>query len=308
MINGRRRSALLPDLLAAILPDRGGGQARPGAMPLTRLNADVRKIRARSMAPPATRAGGSVRGMVAAGADARVRGLQSGLLLGLVLLGGLVASACGGSSASDKTTSTGNGIVHESAQRIVGTALTLMQSATSFAVTGTLSQSGTTIDIDFRLFSNGDASGTITQAGVSAQLVKIGARGYVNAPAAFWNTDGALPADATKLAGRWVVVAAAQLGGVAGFTMASIESTLTPANVGKLTIGGTGTIGSEHVITIVSSTQGTLWVATTGAPYLVALKGGTSSSGGGLIFSNWNQGSPPAVPAGAKSAASIISS
>ena len=224
------------------------------------------------------------------------------------MVGGLLAGGCGGSSGNARVNDSPNGIVNDSPKQILSTAVTAMKLSSSVKVTGSVNQNGKTVGIDFMLFSNGDASGRITEAGFSADLVEVRGHDYVNATAAFWKAEGAPVSAASKLAGRWIVIQPSQLGRVSALSMATLESSLAPTSVGKLTNGGTGTIGSQHVITVVSSTQGTVWVATFGTPYPVALKGGTASSGGALVFSNWGQGSPPAAPTGATSASSLLGS
>jgi hypothetical protein len=156
---------------------------------------------------------------------------------------------------------------------------------------------GDPIVIDVTSFSNGDVSGTGSLNGHQASLIIIGETLYIDAGAAYWLASSVSQSTANKFADRWV--SGPSTGSYSGYTMSSLASGLK-ASEGSATAGETGTIDGQAAVSIHFST-GPLWVATTGEPYPIEADG----TGGSVIFSDWNEGSIPTVPSGAKPASSF---
>ncbi len=221
-------------------------------------------------------------------------------LLPLLALPGALA-ACGGGPAS-------NGVAAESPAQILQAGVNAMRSAKSVHIKGTVGSGSQTITIDAVSFSNGDLDGTIGQNGATAQVVKIGGTDYFNGAASFWTTSGsASTALAAQLADRWISTKDGQ--GTPGigttFTMSALAAGLSEDN-GTITKGSTGSVDGQPAISITSSNGGTLWIATTGTPYVLEATGsGSGSSSGSVTFTDWDQGTVPSPPAGAVAASSL---
>ena len=169
---------------------------------------------------------------------------------------------------------------------------------------GSVKQDSTTTGLDAYFFHNGDASGTLTMDGEDAQLVKVGDTDYIKAGSSFWTKIGTASGAAAKRADRWVSIPDSQVN--IGNDFLTGFADLLLQDLGTLTKGTTSTIEGQPAIALVSSKQGTLWVATTGTPYPVeAVANGGPSGTGTFVFSDWNSGAHPSAPAGAKPASEI---
>jgi hypothetical protein len=225
---------------------------------------------------------------------------RTALLAALSATAAVALAACGGGGS--------NGVANESPSQILQATLSALRSAHSVHIKGTVGTGSGQITIDADSFSNGDVNGTVGQGGVSAQVIKIGGTDYLKGPASFWQTAGGTTAGvAALLSGRWISTpdgsAAPGIGNT--FTMSALAASLSQDN-GTITKGSTGTVNGQPAISITSSNGGTLWIATTGTPYILeATGGGSGSNSGELTFTNWDQGTLPTPPAGAVPASSI---
>lgn len=225
-------------------------------------------------------------------------------VIGAAALAALVVGGCGSSSPSSSGPSS-NGVANESAGQILSSTLSALSSATSVTISGTETKSGKTLQISGVFFSNGDANATLTFSAEPVQLVKIGSTDYLKASSAFWASNGIPTTDLSKLANVWVSISDSLAHVGSALSLQGIASSLTK-DVGTLTKGSTSTIDGQAVIAINSSTQGTLYVATTGPAYPVEAVGKSGSSGiGSLKFTMWNQGTTPTPPAGSKTLAQL---
>jgi len=224
---------------------------------------------------------------------------------GVLVVAGLMAAGCGGGGGGGGGAS--NGVANESAQQILNSALTALKSASSVKIDGSSTQNGTATTLDAVLYSNGDIDGSIDLGGQTVQIVKVGGTDYLMASADFWTTEGLPAATASKLAANWVSVPDSEAKVGSQFSITSFASTLD-TNLGTLAVGSTSTIDGEPAISITSTTQGTLWVATTGAAYpLEATGNGTSSQFGSITLGDWNQGgTAPSAPAGAQPVSALV--
>jgi hypothetical protein len=213
---------------------------------------------------------------------------------------GALVAGCGSSSGPSSNSGASNGIANQSASDILTAAINAIKSARSVTLSGTYGSGAQGVQIKSgTFFSSGDVDASLVINGASAHLIKIGTVDYLNADAAFWTAQSMPSADVSKLAGIWVRVpdAATHIG--ASLALSNIATGLA-THAGTVTKGTTSTVNGQAVVSIMSSTNGTLYVATVGTPYPVeATKPG--SSGGTLTFSNWNSASAPTAPAGSKS-------
>jgi hypothetical protein len=213
---------------------------------------------------------------------------------------GLLAAGCGSSGSSGS-----NGISNDSASAIVSAAFSALKSASSVTISGSQTKSGKTTDLNGVFFSSDDINTTLTENGISFQLIKVGGTDYLKAPSAYWQSQGLPSADLAKVNNVWVSVADSVAGVGSELSLSALAASLDK-NLGTLTKGGTSTVDGQSVIAVNSSNQGTLYVATTGTAYPVEATGKPGSANGGtLTFSNWNQGQAPTAPAGAETLAQL---
>jgi hypothetical protein len=180
-----------------------------------------------------------------------------------------------------------------------------MKAAKSVQLKGTVTQSKSTVAIDASLFSNGDINGSFVESGSTIDIVKIGPTDYLKTTAAFYKATGTPSAVATLMGGQWIEVPDSTAGFGSKFGLSSFTDSLS-SNEGSLTAGTTSTIGGQGVVSVHSSTGGTLYVATSGTPYPVEIVGAGVTSGTGTItFTQWNQAAVPTAPKGARTPASF---
>jgi hypothetical protein len=222
------------------------------------------------------------------------RAAWSTVLVGLALS----AAACssGGSNA-------GSGdVASQTPDQIISAAKGALSSASSVRLTGHVDQGSSTGTFDLTTFRNGNFAGHIAINGYTVRLVRIGDTDYLNAPAAFYESQGTPAAAAQSLGGKWVDGTDSQVGFGNDFTLQSLSSEITKPTP-PVTKGATGTVNGQSAVPL-HSPKGTLWVAASGTPYPVELVK-TGSTGGVVQFSAWNQGSPPTAPSGAVSLNSL---
>jgi hypothetical protein len=200
------------------------------------------------------------------------------LVLALVVLAG-----CGGSSSS-------NTIASKSATEILTESKAAADSASSVHVSGSIKSGTAPVTIDLNLASGKGARGEISENGASFKLILVGGTAYISGSPAFYRSLGGAAA-AQLLDGKWLK-ASATSGEFASFnSLANMRQLIdtTLAAHGVLTKGATSTVNGQQAIAITDTNKtGTLYVATTGKPYPVAItKGG--SENGKITFSNWNQ-------------------
>jgi hypothetical protein len=177
-----------------------------------------------------------------------------------------------------------------------------MKSARSVTVSGSISSQKGAFQIkNETIFAIGDAIATFAMNGVSAQLIEIGSTEYLNAPAALWTAGGISAAVAARLSGIWVKIPTTLPESLRHELSLSFQASRIAHAARTWSKGGTNTIDGQAVIAITSAEHAALYVATVGTPYPVrAVVMGPN--GGTLTFSNWNGGSDPSAPAGAKTA------
>jgi hypothetical protein len=210
----------------------------------------------------------------------------------LVLALGVLAG-CGSSSS-------GNNITSKSATEILTESKAAADSASSVHVSGSIKSGAAPVTIDLNLVAGKGARGEISENGASFKLILLGGTAYISGSPAFYRSLGGAAA-AQLLDGKWLK-ASATSGEFASFNSLGnmrqlIDTTL--AAHGTLTKGATSTVNGQQAIAITDTNKtGTLYVATNGKPYPVAIaKGG--SENGKITFSNWNQPVTITAPANA---------
>jgi hypothetical protein len=199
-------------------------------------------------------------------------------------------AACGGGGSSGD-----NGVAAKSPDQILAAAIAQARTAGSMRVTGT------TAADDVVIVRGKGASGSLSSNGERIRLVVTSDTAYLNANRTFWQQ--VQPAE-VGLADHWVrlpggVSAVAQLKDVS-FT--GLIATLSDEH-GKVSKGARTTVAGQKVVALKLGGGGTVYVATTGKPYLVATRGGTL---GDATFSHWGSSFSITPPQGAESPQQLL--
>ena len=194
-----------------------------------------------------------------------------------------VLSACGGSSP--------HGLAARTPDAIVAAATRAIDGVRSVHVSGSVNDGSPTDEIrfDLHLVNGRGATGSLSEHGLSFDLVTLGGVAYVKGTPAFWRQFGG-PAVASQLHGRWLR-APANRGDFASFAslthLHTLLSTLL-AGHGALTRGATSVVDGQRVVAVHDvSRQGTLYVATHGPAYPIRIQNG-SSDGGRIDFGDFD--------------------
>jgi hypothetical protein len=219
------------------------------------------------------------------------RALAPALVLALLLalLGG-----CGSSSSA------GNGAASKSPAAILAQAKTAAAGAASAHVAGAIVDQGKPIALDMQLVAGKGGKGRITLEGRSIDLIQVGRSVYINGSKAFYSHVAGAAA-AQLLQGKWLKASAtaSNFASLASLTNLGKLVDTALASHGTLALAGSKTVNGQRAVGVTDTSKGgTLYVATTGAPYpLELVKSG--ASGGRITFDRWNQAVTLTAPAGA---------
>jgi hypothetical protein len=208
-----------------------------------------------------------------------MRAAAAAFLLATVLAG------CGGGSGGGTT----NRMPVRPAQQVLAAAVFVARRASSVHVSGKLVSEQTPLQLDLTLARGKGAKGTVTQSGVSFDLVQLGGKVYIQGSDAFWQRYA--PTVASLLHGHWIVAPAGKtpFAELAPLTSASRLFGLVASSHGRLVNDGLTTFDGQKVAQIRDTSDGSkLYVAATGAPYPVALAGGRKHAADQLRFDRWN--------------------
>lgn len=211
---------------------------------------------------------------------------------------GALVAGCGSSGPSSSSGGS-NGIANDSASQIVTTAFNNLKSAKSVKVISGPSNTAKAAGLSGQFYSGGDVDATVSEGGLSLNLIKIGPTDYVRAGTSFWTSSGFPSADVSKIANVWVIAPDSQVHLGSQYTLTALAGSLDK-DLGTLTKGTTTTINGQPAIEVISSTQGTIYVATTGTAYPIEAIAKAGSGKTGAQFSDWDQAAVPTAPAGAK--------
>jgi hypothetical protein len=194
-----------------------------------------------------------------------------------------VLAGCGSTSSS-------NGVASKSADDIVAAAKAAADSATSVHASGTGSDNGVPLLIDLHIVAGKGGKGSLSEHGLSFELIRIGPTAYIKGSSAFYKRFAGAAA-AQLLQGKWLKASSTtgQLASLTPLTDLAKFFDTALANHGKLEKGGETTVRGIKVVAVKDTTKGgTLYVATTGKAYPIEVTK-TGSSGGTLTFDQWDQ-------------------
>ncbi len=192
-------------------------------------------------------------------------------------------AGCGGSGGAGDAKS--NGEASKTADQIVADAKAAALAASSVHVSGS---AGTALVINLRLVAGKGGEGRMTANGLAFDIIRIDDSAYFRGDASFWRQFGGNAA-ATLFKGKWLKAPAAtgRLASLTPLTDISKLFTAMFASHGTLTVGKETTIGGQPAIGIVDRSEGgTLYIATTGKPYPVAIR---KSGSGAINFDEWDK-------------------
>jgi len=213
------------------------------------------------------------------------------LLIGVLALAAF-AGGCGGGSKS-------NGEAGKSADQVVTDAQAAAVAARGVHVSGAITTSGVPLTLDLTLVKDTGARGSMSQANLKFEIVRVGDTVYVKGSDAFLRKFAGATG-AQLLHGKWLK----------GSTATGALAALAPlTDIAKLFNGALGSHGKlrnegeqdykgQKVVAIKdTSNGGTLYVAATGTPYPVGLAGGKDP--GSITFDGWGDTVTIEAPKGA---------
>jgi len=209
----------------------------------------------------------------------------------------LAVAGCGGGSSS-------NGEAGKTAEQVVADAQSAATNASLVHVTGQGTANGAPLKIDLWI---GDAKGKghLEESGLGFDVVRLGDVIYIKGSAAFL-TKFAGAGAAALLHDKWLKGSATtgQLASLASLTDKKQFFKGVLSQHGKIENKGENDYKGQKAVEIRDTTQGgSLFVAATGKPYPIALKGGTQQ--GDIRFSEWDGSETIEAPKDAVDLASL---
>jgi hypothetical protein len=226
--------------------------------------------------------------MLPTGPHEKIEAMRQAAIVASLAVAALL-TGCGSSGPKS------NGEASKSAKQIAADAQAAALGASTVHVSGS---AGAHLSVNLQLVAGKGGEGQITANGLTFQIVRIGKEAYFKGDATFWRHFGG-GAAAALLQGKWLKEPAAS-GRLASLTPITDITRLFNAifaKHGTLVVGKATSVSGHPVIAVVDKTQGgTLFVATTGKPYPLALR---KRGSGSITFDDWNAPVTLTPPSGA---------
>jgi hypothetical protein len=201
----------------------------------------------------------------------------------------LLLSACGGGGGSSGGPPD-NGESGKTADQILKDCVTALRGAQSVHLVGELPTGSDPFGLDLRFTRAGNTQGTVTLGGVHADILITGGKTYLRGRQLFARFDAQ---KAQVIGDRWVALSAESsvegdiVQALSGFTdFNKLADIFASPTGGAVTKGAISTVDGQSVVALRDS-EGILYVATTGRPYLVEVKPDAGSKP--LHFDSWDQ-------------------
>ena len=205
----------------------------------------------------------------------------------------VLVAGCGGSGSKS------NGEAKKTGSQVLADALAAATGASGVHVSGSIVSGGEPLTLDLDLDKGTGGSGTMSEQGLSFQLIRVGGKAYIKGSDAFYKKFAGASV-AQLLHGKWLEGSATS-GNLAALTSLTDISKLFSgalASHGALSNGGATTYKGQKVVAIKDTTKdGILYVAATGPPYPVAIVGANNT--GAIVFDNWGKTVTITAPKGA---------
>jgi len=206
-----------------------------------------------------------------------------------------VLAGCGGGGSSS------NGVAAKSPAEILTAAKTAATKASAVHIFGSIQEGSTPLTLDLHLVAAKGGKGHMSENGVGFDIVRVGNKAYIRGSEAFYKKFAGASA-AQLLKGKWLV-GSASTGRFAALTPLTDLQAFFKGALGrhdKLTKGAETTVNGQKVIALKDGANGgTLYVATTGAPYPVELVSPGNGKEGTVTFDQWNTTVTITAPKGA---------
>jgi hypothetical protein len=210
--------------------------------------------------------------------------------LALVLTCGALAGCGSSSKSSTSANAADNGVAGKSPEEIVAATKAAADSATSVHVSGSIvTKEGTGLTLNLEIAGSRGGRGQLSEGGASFELIQVGQTVYIKGSPDFYRRIGGAAA-AQLLQGRWLKAPTSNPDFASIGSITNLRKLLDSAleSHGTLKKGPVQTVDGRQAVGVVDTSQGgTLYVATTGRPYPVAIAK-TGKSGGKVSFSRWN--------------------
>jgi hypothetical protein len=207
-----------------------------------------------------------------------------------VIVGAAVLLAgCGGT--------TSNGEASKTPAHVLRDALAAAGDAKTVHVSGkAVSESGP-IAVDIRMVRDRGGTGTMSESGLSFDLIRLGPKVFIRGSDAFYKKFTG-SAGALLFHGKWLEFPAsnADMGSITPFTDIDTFFKGVTSQHGKLRNEGETTFHGQKAVEIRDVTQGgSLYVAATGKPYPLGITGSGDTSGA-IVFDDWNGSTSISAP------------
>jgi hypothetical protein len=207
-----------------------------------------------------------------------------------VLAAGVAGCGSSSSKSSSSSAPADNGVASKSAQEIVSATKAAADKATSVHVAGSIVSGATPITLNMDIASSRGGRGQLSENGLSFELIQVGETVYIKGSPAFYRQIGG-PAAAQLLQGRWLKAptSSADFSSISSLTNLRklLDSAL--ASHGPLQKRPVQTVDGQSVVGVVDTAKGgTLFVATKGQPYPIAIAK-SGKEGGKVSFTRWNE-------------------
>lgn len=227
----------------------------------------------------------------------RRAGSRAGAILSVVALAWASTTAAGAVGSPAGSTTRG-GIASETARQILAGVQRAEARTSGVHLVGRITQPSTTVSFSLDLTGGGDGEGTFHQSGQTMEVEKLGGDVYVKASAAFWRANGA-GAKAARINGRWIEAPAdnADFTSLAQFLgLDRLTTQLLPAGSVPRRKRGTAEVDGRRAVLVVGRTTAggrtettTLYVAASGAPYVLEARAVSGGEVGVLTFTHYGE-------------------
>ncbi len=188
----------------------------------------------------------------------------------------------------------------KTAAQIWADAKAAMVQAKSFHVLGHADQQGTNISINVSM-SPGRGGGSIKEPGVVMELVLAKGSVYIKADEKSWLKLTGSQATAELVANRWIEAPVTNTDFSSFADLADsrkfIGGLTGQGHISKLS--GTTTWKGHTTVVLVDATGSKLYIADTGAPYMLGVQDQGSAGAGSLDFTDFGDAPMPVVPTNA---------